>query len=444
MLAILFTLIFFPSTNASEVFPYSTRTKSYSGWNSTIQGDVTALGMGGATVALPSSISAAQINPAGFAMVTASISAQIVSNTINDQHIQTSQNKYDSNQWGLGVNPSPWGFGILYYSPTTENGNYQSPTTHQNLDTTISLREVRFAVAHAYFENKLSLGMSLGVAKAVRELGPYAYNSIDVDVEVGALYRLQNHLILGASFIPQNTINASSDVYAQTDMPGFNQAIISPAQTTLGLGWEPNRFFKAGFSLTYISSIRNTALLADQNKVVGDTAVFEPRLGGNYVFAEYKYLKMEYALGTYFEPSRISGESSRMHGTMGFEVEPWFMNLGFGVDVANDYKNVLIAVSVDIVRAARVLDIIPKDPVPPYHGFFPPMFVVSADGLPPGITQGEATSVQPTNLKDVKNIIMDIPERIEEKVNAMSKGSSSKAKKKKLKKKIEQKPEDQD
>jgi len=443
MLAILFFHFILQSTDSAEVFPYTTRTRSYSGWNSTIQGDVTSLGMGGATVAIPSSISAAQINPAGFAMVTASISAQILSNSIDDQHVQKNANNYNTNQWGLSVNPPPWGFGILYYSPTAESGSYQSPTTGRNFDTTVSVRELRIAVAHAFFENTLSLGLSLGVAKGIRELGSYAYNSVDLDFEIGALYLLPGHFILGASFIPQNTINPSGDADGQVDMPGFNQAIIAPTQTTLGIAWQPNRFFQTGFSLTYISSTTNTALLADQSKTVGATSVFEPRLGANYVFAEYRNFKLEYALGTYFEPSRISGEPNRMHATTGLEIEPWFMNVGFGFDLAEKYQNVLIAVNVDIVRAARVLDLIPKNPVPPYHGFFPPPFILSADGLPQGMTRGEHTNAPPASLGDVQKIITDVPGRIKEKFDSVTDQAPTKKKKQK-KKKIEEESDDQD
>jgi len=417
MLALLFSILISPATFASPAFPYSTRTRSYSGWNSTIQGDVTGLGMGGATVAIPSSISAAQINPAGFAMVTASVSAQILSNTIDDRHIQSSENRYDTNQWGLSVNPPPWGLGILYYSPTTENGNYQSPTTGKDIDAAVSVREVRFAVAHAFLDHQLSLGLSLGVAKAIRQLGQYNYNSIAIDSEFGALYLMPHHFILGASYIPQNTMNASGDVYAQNDMPGFNQAIITPAQVSAGVAWQPNRFFKTGFSLTYISSTVNTALLSDQNKIVGAISVIEPRLGANYVFAEFKNIKIEYAIGTYFEPSRITGDSNRMHGTMGLEIEPWFMNVGLGFDVADDYKNVLMSISLDIVRAARAFELIPKDPVSPYHGYFPPIFTVKAEGLPQGMTEGEHNNTPPISLENVEKIISDVPEKIREKMS---------------------------
>lgn len=413
--------LFIQPVIAAEPFPYSTRTRNYSGWSSTIQGDVNALGMGGATVAFPSSIAAAQINPAGFAMVTASLSAQIVKNTKEDLHVQKSSNQSSNQQWGLGVNPSPWGFGILYYTPTTENGNYQSPNTGNNLETEITVKEVRIAVAHAFFENKFSIGASFGIAKAFRTLGPYEFNETSFDFEVGVLYCLPQHFILGASFIPQNTIQTSDSKPLQNEMPGFDQHVIVPAQTTAGVAWVPNRFFKTGFSLTYVSTIPNAGLLSDQSKTVGAYPILQPRLGASYVLAEYPNFKIEYAFGGYFEPSRIAGESNRLHGTMGLEVQPWFINTGIGFDLASNYKNVMLGLTIDIVRTARALEIIPPDPVPPYGGFFPPMFRVMADGLPAGMTKGEPSSAAPPNLGEIQEIIYDIPKRIKNRIKKTEK-----------------------
>jgi len=360
--------------------------------------------MGGATVAIPSSVSAAQINPSGYAMVASSIGIQIISNTVDDGHFQNGENKYSSNQWGLSVNPSPWGFGILHYTPSNE----------QFSDAKISVEEYRLAVAHTFLDDRLSLGISFGFAEGERQIGSLSYQSSGVDFEIGALYALPKHVMLGASFIPNNTIRAVGGAPSSPELPGFNQSIIAPSQTTLGVAWVPNRFFKAAFSLTYIDPIENVALLADESKIVGAFGVLEPRLGSSYILADFKNLKMECAVGTYFEPARIDGESSRLHATFGLDVNPWIINTGVGFDLAQNYQNVMFTIEVDIIRSAIALKLIPPDPVPHYEGFFPPATVISADGLPDGLTHGEVKHVKPINLEDAEKIILKVPEKIRE------------------------------
>lgn len=102
-----------PQVFASEAFPYSVRTKNYSGQTGGIRGDINGVGMAGAAVAVPFSISAAQSNPAGLAMGMASVSVQILKNTIRDSQLQNSKIEYESNQWGFAVSPPLWGFGIM-------------------------------------------------------------------------------------------------------------------------------------------------------------------------------------------------------------------------------------------------------------------------------------------------------------------------------------------
>src|SRR5690606_1688100 len=107
-----------------------------------------------------------------------------------------------------------------------------------------------------------------------------------------------------------------------------------------------------------------------------------PRLGASYVIGEFRNLKIEAAAGTYYVPSRLSDVGSRIHGTLGVEVNPYFFNTGVGFDVARDYRNFIVSLGVDIVRALRAIQVIPKDPVPPLRGFFPKFDRSSADGLP--------------------------------------------------------------
>ena len=200
-------------------------------------------------------------------------------------------------------------------------------------------------------------------------------------------------------------------------MPGFAQAIKTPMLLTVGSGWIPNRFFRVGFALLAVGKTKNTALLRDETISVGNTFTLQPRVGSSYIIGEYKNLKIETFLGTYYETSRIRGFPHRLHGTYGLQVNPWFVNTGFGVDVAKNFNNVFVSIGIDIVRTLRTLDIIPKDTITPLRGFFPKPLEMKADGLSAALRVGEETTSAPPTVGDVSQIISDIPERIEKKIN---------------------------
>lgn len=399
---------------AAQSLPYSIRTQDYSGWSPAAQSDTNTTGMAGATVALPSSISSAESNPAGFAMETGSVSAQINRISIRDQRIQSEN--INSSQWGLGVSPPPWGFSLSYYSPITESGDYLSPTTGESRRTEVSLKELRLTAARSFLDGHLAIGLSGEFTKAVREFGPYSYNSYAPSFRLGALYRGVKRIILGFSYAPPLTIGPDSEGPSQNELPGFNRALLRPSQLTLGVGWIPNRFFKTGISIARVGNTANTALLSNQSSQTGMSPTWIPRVGASYILAQFNNFSSELAMGSYFDTSRIQGQSNRLHGTIALEVNPYFVNLGVGADLSRDYRNFMIGVGIDIVRTLRTFNIVPRDPTPPMNGFFPKVTQISAEGLPDTMTQGEPKTSSPPTLGDVKQIVKDIPENIVNKV----------------------------
>ena len=352
------------------ILPYSTRTQDFSSWTPATRGDTNTIGMAGATVALPTSISAAEANPAGFGMLTGSVSAQIVSTTLHDQRLQRSGDAIESSEWGLGVSPAHWGFAIAYYSPETESGTYVSPNTGDTVKTEVSLKELRFTLARDFFGDKLAIGTTFEVVKAIRELNDASLDAFGASYQLGALYRLPNHILIGFSFMPEVSVGPASNPDPQTVMPGFNRSVLRPMLITLGAGWIPNRFFKLGASITYAGHTNNTALLYDQTVTSGATPTWVPRLRVSYVVAEYSNLKVEAATGSYFEVSRFADQSNRLHMTAGIEINPYFVNLGAGFDVSNGYEDYVVSVGIDIVRTARAFDISPKTTYLPIKAFF--------------------------------------------------------------------------
>ena len=412
---LLTTISLWPFSAAATSFPYTLRTQNYSAWSPAAQSDTNTTGMAGATVALPSSISAAEINPAGFAMETGSVSAQINSISIVDRQIQPDGQEIDSSQWGLGVSPPPWGFSISYYSPITESDTYYSNNVFAASKTEVSLKELRFTVAHTFFDSRLALAFSAELDKAVRELGAYSYDSYAPSFALGALYRAYAHVVFGASYIPPLIIRPSGGA-DNPELPGFNQAVLRPSQLNFGAGWVPNRFFKVGLSLSYVGDTANTALLSNQAVVTGATPTWVPRLGASYVLAQFANFSSELAMGSYYAASRFEGDPSRVHATTGWDINPYFINIGLGFDLSSEYHNVMIGVGIDIVRTARTFNIIPKDPTPPLNGFFPRATEVVADGLPDAMTHGEAKTTSPPTLGDVGQIVKDVAPNIVDKI----------------------------
>ena len=414
-LSIIFLFLMCCRVEATPYFPYSVRTHDYSGYTSAPQSDTNTTGMAGATVALPASISSAQANPAGYAMETGSVSAQINRIEIFDLRIQPDGQPIDSSQWGFAVSPPPWGFSITYYSPITENALYDSALTGDSLLTEVSIKELRLNVSRYFLDSRLALGVALELVKAVRELGPYSYDSEAPSFILGALYRLPSHFVLGAGYTPPLAIGPNSNDYLQDEMVGFNRSVIRPSELDLGVGWVPNRFFKTGLQVSYIGDTTNTALLADETVTTGSHPTWVPRIGESYVIADYKNFKSEWAVGSYYETSRLSGYGDRAHLTTGLDVNPYFINLSAGFDLASDYRNFMLGIGIDIVRTLRFFDIIPNDPTPHYDGIIPNPVEFSADGLPDAMTTGEIRIAPSISLGDVADLVSEGPSNISDK-----------------------------
>lgn len=419
------------SAFAVETFPYSVRTKPYTGWNSGVRGDNTVIGMAGATVALPFNIGAAEMNPAGFAMLMGTVNAQVSGTEISDRQIQSTDYKMKNNYYGIAVNPPPWGFAITSYSPTLEAGVYHAPSSGTDVESEVSVRELRFTASRMFLDNTAAFGVSFDLAKGNRNLGDSNDNRVSAGWKFGGLYKLPRHLTLGASFSPQNTIDGNPSASALGEVPGFSQAIIMPAVAGLGVGWTPNRFFQVGASVLYVAKTRDTALLKDERIGVGQYATLQPRIGGTYTFFQYDHWKGEFALGSYYEVSRVQGESDRLHQTASLDVNIYMFNTGVGIDRAPGYRNFMIGIGIDIIRTLREFDIVPKDNLPPYNGFFPSPDLISADGLSEGLSHGEEKSVPSQSLGDVQKIIEEAPGKIGDKFRGKSVESARpKAKKK--------------
>lgn len=400
-----------PQIFAADLLPYGVRTRGYSGYSATVRGDNENVGMAGATVAIPYSISTLETNPAGLTMTMGNVTAQINSNEMEDRTISSGKTHYS--QWGLSVTPNDWGYAFSYYVPSREHGDYISANNGGETDYEMTLKQFRFSVSHLMLKKRLSLGMSLELDQAIRTLSSESHSDMRLTYKLGAIYHVKNHYLVGASFSPGLEVGRTHSVHP--DLPGYDQPIRTPPYFNIGAGWIPNRFFRVGSALILVGKTTNTALLRDQSIAVGEHNTFQPRLGASYTVSQYDHLKIVLASGLYWEHSRIQGVPNRLHGTIALDVNPSFVNLGIGVDRATKYNNFFISVGIDIVRTFRTFDIIPKESVPALHGWLPEPFLVDADGLPDAMTAGEEKDYSGESVGDVKDIIKDIPKNISNK-----------------------------
>jgi hypothetical protein len=136
------------------------------------------------------------------------------------------------------------------------------------------------------------------------------------------------------------------------------------------------------FSVFAVGRSPNAALIRDDVTQVGTHVTFQPRLGAAYVFADFKNVKGTAFGGTYFEWSRIDGESNRVHATGGLELKPWVFTAGIGTDLSAGYSNFILSVGVDLLQVLEKVKIVPTPYSPPHEGFLPSAIRLSDAGLP--------------------------------------------------------------
>ena len=365
--------------------------------------------MGGASAGLADTFIAAIDSPAGLAMTVGVGDIHYATDNIQDAHLQSFDAVLHTTSVGLALGLYPWAVSVGYLSPYREEATYALPSLLPNPATlSVTTRELVVSAARLFAHDRLSLGVSLVLAQAVRELQDPAlsfeqsYASYTAGAVVGAMIRLPRRFLLGTSFgSPMRFAAASGEVQKSLPLPGFFQAVEVPWRLSLGLGWIPNRFFRADLTVHLLGATPHTALVRDEGALVGQTVTLQPRLGAAYVFADYKEFKGTLFLGTYFEWTRIAGTDSRVHGTGGVEARIWIFTVGGGVDVASGYRNFMESVGVDVFGLMARLKMIPTAWTPPPAGMLPRPYVFL--GLGPRAAAGAALEPAGPDVDPIKS-----------------------------------------
>ena len=381
-------LLFIATNSYADILPYTVRTRPYSGFETGVRGDTRTVGMSGATLGLGDTFIAATDNPGAMAMTMGLGDDNFAHTHIYDAHVQAPAVAMDTNNVGLALNYYPWTFSFGYLSPYREANTYDlaaAPGRPALINSTV--QELRFAVSHVTANNRFSFGLSLNVAQAETAIGfsdqtfaSLSNHTYDLGLTVGASYQLPYRLILGTAVTSGMNFSGADNLNPMATIPGLFQPVITPWRGGVGLGWIPNRFFRADFSTFLIGTTTGAALLKDDTILVGQNVTVQPRLGAAYVFCDFKNLTGTVFFGSYYEVSRIENASSRFHKTIGTEVKPWIFTVGFGSDIASDYRDTFFSVNVDLFKVLEQLSLIPVNK-PPHDGFLPNPFFQSDLGL---------------------------------------------------------------
>ena len=374
---------------AQPALPYTVRTLSFNGLGTSVHGDIRSVGMGGASAGLSDTSLAAIDSPAGLAMTVGASDVHFVSDSIRDGNVQSFGTNIDTNSVGVALGLYPWALSVGYLSPYREEADYTLRPLLDPPHLIVSTREIIVSAARLFAHDRLSFGLTLVLGQAERtiELGSakrvdQSFFSYTAGAAFGAMVRLPRRFLVSTSFgTPMHYDGASGSAEARIAIPGFFRAVEVPWRISIGLGFIPNRFFRADFTLHVLGSVDDVALVRDQAARVGRRVTPEPHIGLAYVFADFKELKATLFVGSYLELTRIADTDNRLHGTAGIEARIWIFTLGAAVDEASHYENGIVSFGADIFGILARLKVIPTGYASPRGGMFPRPWLFSDEGL---------------------------------------------------------------
>ena len=405
--------------------PYSTRISSYSAYQSGTRGDIRTVGMAGATVGLGDPFAAAGENPAGLALTMNVGDTHASASEISDRAVQRSDAPMISSGFGAALQAGIWGFSLGSVTQWEEGQYFRIPGQVDPYHLDQYLREYRGGIARRWESLGLSVGAQLrwGVLHQSLGKGTSEFDNPDqttqgVGFTLGALYRLPRHLLLGAAYSSPIQFNPGIADSSFNVLPGYLQPVQSPTKISLGLGFIPNRIFRADLTLQWVDETPGASTLAEEGLLAGSHDTLEPRLGAAYVFGDFKAMRATAFAGTYLEPSRVLAAPTRLHATGGMELKWSFVNFGLGLDVAKGYQNRMASIGIDPFTVMEKIGLIPKPPAHRPRGLLSSFLYQSDEGLPRGLNDSPRPESGGPGIDPIR-IGTDIPRKIGEKVRKL-------------------------
>ncbi len=370
---------------------------AYSIWSGTVRGNTQNVGMAGALTGLADGYYGSVINPAGTSLTLNHIDLDLTQSIIADGYNMAPGQTFVNKTVGIAIPLNSFGMSLGTSSP------FQSTNASGNQ---VSLNEYRLSFSQAFLDNHLSLGIGIGFDSVTLN----SESISQVGYTIGVLYRFPNRIYVGSAFNTGLLIG-----------PFLNDQLISlPQSATLGVGWIPNRLFRAAFSLQWVDAETNTFDFREPTLPVGRYSVLQPNVGISYEFLSLQNISARIDAGAYLEAIRTT-LSYRPHSTVGLQIHPWFVHLVYTVDIANQYQNTLVNVGIDIKDLLTRLQVLPRAVTAPPAGLLPKPFEINEDWM--------SRNLQDHPDKDLHEIQPDsksFEKTIKTKINQLFKPNSSK------------------
>lgn len=405
---ILLQTLFSTLSNDAQALPYTQRTSRFSAYSTSLKGDLTHLGLAGASAALGDQFIGSLENPAALAMTARSGGLQISGNDIQDGFLQDYGRQLTAYHYGAHVSEYPWGISAGVWSPHHEGDDAASQFENQS-------REYRLSLSRVLKNHRWSVGASLIVGDSRLKSGNESANSQTLGYSVGVVHQFKPRQLLGLSLTSPMTFDGEPTKSSPL-LPGFFQGAHAPLRIQAGYGWIPNRIFRVGLGLSALGTSPNTALLSDQNARIGEKWSLHPRAGFQITLVDFKEFWVRVGGGSYLESSRISGRQDRIHFTGTVEITAWILSFGWGLDSSKQYRNLIYSGGIDVVRLLQKIDLIPSPTHYPSQGILPNPARNSDEGLARPLVKDW---VEPEAGKSVIEIGRELPGKVQDKVKTI-------------------------
>ncbi len=249
-----------------------------------------------------------------------------------------------------------WGFGIGVNSPYFVELPIESDSGSFREKRTLKLAIETFNLPISYrITDEWSLGINIQSYMAKQRYQFSTTNpsvsSRDVSgqnersaVSTGVMYRPNESWSVGLSYQPRVEFSMDTSLNSQTGGVNWFRDIVIPAKTALGIAYREKRFIYS-LDLDYFEGLENTVYVGSElipqfRRVQFDQEAKLVLHGGfEWNAISNRLWDLYLRMGTYNEPPRIKGNSSRQHLALGTELRYWILALSVAVDGAEDFTN---------------------------------------------------------------------------------------------------------
>jgi hypothetical protein len=245
---------------------------------------------------------------------------------------------------GLGIAASTPDFGIFvgHRLPSQESsplGNVEVQETHAGIG---------FAVGP-----NLSFGIAAITARADWEgFGTHGTHASAWSLSFGARARLSKRWVLGVSARPSMPIQSPGGT-------NYWSLVEIPSRLSASATWLTNTPFKIHFGFSGFGAQDETVALAEPTRPTARVFSIQPRLGIEYTAYKDDLTQFDLYAGSYWEPARIEGLSTRTHFTGGAGLKVWAGRASIAFDRAEGYSNFIAGIGVDVLDLAVKIKLIP-------------------------------------------------------------------------------------